>query len=224
MRRVVLVGDDQPPVVGQGAEDARAEVAAAEELAGEGVELGEALHDLGREQLGADLPDGRQVAPEAQAGDRARRLDQGRGPLPLGGQEALQGLGVAAGRRRQGQLGARGGPSVQVRRRRRPRGPCGAPRATEPNSRVASGSTLARAPRTSSGRAPGAGRAGRSPRPAPRRRPRPRRAFQSASSAIEAPAFAPSRTRSTTALSVSERVGDHQRAVDDRVGRLAPRP
>ena len=71
-----------------------AEVAAAEELAGERVELGEALHDLGREQVGADLPDRRQVAPEAQAGDRPRRLQRRRGALALGREEPLDRVGV----------------------------------------------------------------------------------------------------------------------------------
>ena len=59
-RRVVLLGDDQPPVRIELAQDVGAELATAEKLAGERVELGEALDGLRREQVGPRFPDRRQ--------------------------------------------------------------------------------------------------------------------------------------------------------------------
>ena len=99
------MGDHQPPARIERAQDTGAEVAAAEELTGEGVELGQVLLHLGREQLGAGLPDGRRVAPEAQVGDRPRRADQGRRSGPACRDEPLERLAIAPRRGRQRHTG-----------------------------------------------------------------------------------------------------------------------
>ena len=212
---VILRGDDQPPVAAQRAEDARAEVATAEERARDPVELRQVLHHLGREELVAHLPDRRQVAPERQAGDRPRRQEHaGRGGT-LGGERRHLRLGVSAGRRREGEVGRE--PIVVPGQGRR--GPRGLPRGLDPGPEEeleGRGNRLPVARRTSSGRSRGGGRAWRTPRPS--RPPRPPCAAPSR--AARPRSRAPRRAPVDRGLQRLSRVGEQEPAVDDRV-RLA---